>query len=72
MDERVRQINHTIDICKHFIYTCINELTDKIGPVLFEECQVFIARIREWRHRTVLERHLIKFERLCQKTKGGC
>ena len=33
---------------------------------------VFIDKIREWRHRTVLERHLIKFERLCQKTKGGC
>ena len=72
MDERVRQINHTIDVCIHLTYTCMNELKDKIGPVLFEECQVFIDKRREWRHRTVLERHLIKFERLCQKTKGGC
>ena len=71
MDERVRQINHTIDVCTHLIYTCINELKDKIGPILLEECQVFIDKIREYRHRTVLERHLIKFERLYQKTKGG-
>ena len=47
MDERVRQINHTIDICKHLTYTCMNELKDKIGSVLFEECQVFIDKIRE-------------------------
>ena len=41
---------------------------------LFEECQVFIDKIREWRHKTVLERQLIKFERLCQKptTSSGC
>ena len=72
MDERVRQINNTIDICSHLIYTCMNELKGKIRPELFDECQVFIDKIREWRHRTVLERYLIKFERLCQKTKGGC
>ena len=41
---------------------------------MFDECQVFIDKIREWRHETVLKRHLTKFERLCQKsvTKGGC
>ena len=72
MDERVRQINNTIDVCNHLIYTCMNELKGKIQPELFDECQVFIDKIREWRHRTVLERHLIKLERLCQKTKGGC
>ena len=71
MNERVRQINNTIDIYSHLIYTCMNELKGKIGPELFDECQVFIDKIREWRHRTVLERHLIKYERLCQKTKGG-
>ena len=72
MDERVRQINNTIDICNHLIYTCMNELKGKIGHELFDKCQVFIDKIREWRHKTVLERHLIKYERLCQKTKGGC
>ena len=71
MDERVRQINSTIDICNHLIYTGMDELKGKMGPELFDECQVFIDRIREWGHRTVLERHLIKYNRLCQKTKGG-
>ena len=55
MDDRVRQINNIIDICSHLIYTCMNELKGKIWPELFDECQVFIDKIREWRHRTVLD-----------------
>ena len=74
LEERVRQINNTIDVCSHITYTYIEELRGKIQPDLFEECQVFIDKIREWRHKTVLDRHLIKFERLCQKpkTRAGC
>ena len=70
----MRQINNTIDICSHLTYTYIEELRGKIQPDLFEECQVFIDKIREWRHKTVLDRHLIKFERLCKKpkTRAGC
>ena len=71
MDERVRQINNTIDICNHLINTCTNELKVRIGKELFDKCQEFIDKIREWRHKTVLERHLMKYERLCQKTNGG-
>ena len=51
----MRQIKNTIDICNHLIYTCMNELKGKIGPELFDKCQVFIDKIREWRHGTVLE-----------------
>ena len=69
----MRQINNTIDVCSHLIYTCIEELRGKIQPDLFDECQVFIDKIRIWRHKTVLDRHLIKFERLCQRSKTkGC
>ena len=71
MDERVRQTNNTIDICSNLINTCMNELKVKIRQELFEKCQEFIDRIRERRHKTVLERHLKKYERLCQKTRGG-
>ena len=73
LEERVRQINNTIDVCSQLTHTCIEELKGKIQPDLFEECQVFIDKIREWRHKTVLDRHLIKFERLCHKpkTRGG-
>ena len=69
----MRQINNTIDICSHLTYTYIEELRGKIQPDLFDECQAFIDKIREWRHKTELDRHLIKFERLCQKpkTRGG-
>ena len=50
----------------------MNELKVKIAQELFDKCQLFIDKIREWRHKTVLERHLMKYKRLCQKTKGGC
>ena len=69
LEERVRQINNTIDVCSHLTYTCIEELKGKIRPELFEECQVFIEKVREWWHKSVLERHLAKFERLCHKQR---
>ena len=62
MEERVRQINNTIDVCSHFINACIEELKVKIGQDLLDKCHEFINRIREWRHKTVLERHLNKYE----------
>ena len=62
MDERVRQINNTIDICNNLINTCMNELKVKIGQELYDKCQEFIEKIREWRHKTVLDRHLKKYE----------
>ena len=71
MDERVRQINHTIDVCSNLIYTCKNELKGKIRQELFDKCQEFISRIGEWMHKVVLERHLKKYERLCQKTRDS-
>ena len=52
MDERVRQTNNTLDICSNFINTHMNELKVKIGQELYEKCQEFIERIREWRHKT--------------------
>ena len=30
LEERVRQINNTIDVCSHLTYTCIKELKGKI------------------------------------------
>ena len=62
MDERVRQINHTTDICSNLICTCTNELKGKIGQELFDKCQEFIDRIGEWRHKLVVERHLKKYK----------
>ena len=61
MDERVRQINNTIDVCSHLIYTCMNDLKVKIRQEHFKQCQEFIDKIREYRHETVLERQIIKF-----------
>ena len=62
MDERVRLINNTIDICSNFIYTCMNELKIKISQELYEECHDFIKKIGECRHKTIMERQLKKFK----------
>ena len=53
MDEMVRLINDTIDICRNLIDTCISELKDITNQELFEECQVFIKKMRECRHKTI-------------------
>ena len=51
MDERARSINNTIDICRNLINTCISQLKDIINQEVFEECQEFIKKIRECRHK---------------------
>ena len=62
MDERVRLINNTIDVCRNLIDACIGELKNLINQELFEECQEFIKKIRECGHKTILERQLKKYE----------
>ena len=48
--------------------TCIK---DKINNEVYAECYEFIQKVRECRHKTILARHLNKFNQLCQQTKGG-
>ena len=49
----------------------MEELKGWISDFYVKECCKFIKRVREYRHKTVLERHLKKFEQLCNKTNGG-
>ena len=60
-NEHVRSINNTIDICINLRDTCIKELKDHINSEIYKECYEFIKRVRECRHKTILARHLSKF-----------
>ena len=51
--------------------TCIEDLKSQISPFYFQECEIFINRVRELRHQSVLERQLSKFEHLWQRFRGG-
>ena len=71
LDERVRSINNTIDICTNLRDTCIKDLKELNISETYEDCHEFIKKIRECRHKTIPERHIKKFNQLCQQNKGG-
>ena len=50
----------------------MGELKDHVNEELYEECSAFIKNVRESRHTNILERHLNKFNRLCQQPRDGC
>ena len=56
MDERVRSIKNTTNVCMKLKYTCMNDLKDLINDDLCEKCHAFIRKIREHRHKTIQER----------------
>ena len=68
--ERVRNINITIATRTCLRDTCIKELQDQISNFYFQESSKFIERVKETRHQTVLKRHLSKFDRLWQRSRG--
>ena len=72
MEERIRPINNTIEVCACRRDTCMEQLKGQIGANYFKECCEFIERVREYRHKTTIERHLRKYEWLCQHIRGGC
>ena len=61
MEERVRSINNTIDICMNLKDTCMKDLKDSINDELYEKYHEFIKKIREYRHKTIEERRIKKF-----------
>ena len=70
-NERIRNINNTIETCSCLRDTCIDELKDQINSFYFQESVKFIERVRETRHQVVLKRQLSKFDWLCQRFRGG-
>ena len=71
-NERVRNINNTIQTCSWQRDTCMEDLKSQISNFYYKECEQFIEKVREWRHQSVLDRQLSKFEWLWQRIRGGC
>ena len=69
-NECVRSINNTIAMCTCLKDTCKTDLKDQISNFYYQECSKFIERVKETRHQTVLKRHLSKFERFWQRSRG--
>ena len=71
MNERIRTLNNTITMLEKEIDTCMNELYNTLDEELIEECMVFIKTRKESRHIKTQLRQINKFNRLCQKNRGG-
>ena len=50
LNERIRTINNTIELCKHEKDTCIEDLSKVLDQDDMEECKRFMFNIKEERH----------------------
>ena len=70
LNERIRNINNTIENLEHVKYMYENELKDTVSKEIYQECEVYIENAKETRHNKVLQRQVSKFERLIQKNSA--
>ena len=66
LNERIRTINNSIAMFRTTIDTCIFQLESMVDQKTMEECYSYIEQRRERRHLSTLDRHISKFNRLCQ------
>ena len=64
LDERIRNINNTLECYEHELYMYQNELKDLINQEMWNACVAEIERVKELRHRTVMEGQISKFNKL--------
>ena len=64
LNERIRNINNTIEHYEHGKYMCNNNITSILGPENFKQCENHIITVREARHLKVLECQKSRFDRL--------
>ena len=67
LNERVRNINSTIENLEHVKYMYECELKVTVSKEIYKECKKYMEYARETRHNKVLQRQVSKFERLIQK-----
>ena len=69
LNERIRTINNTIELCKHERDTCVEDLSKVMGQEDMEECERFMFNIKEERHLKTMARQKRKLEALQRKEK---
>ena len=75
LNERIRNINYTLEHYEHERYISQNELKELIDQEMWNACMAEIERRKELRHRRVMERQISKFNGLLleknRKDQGG-
>ena len=69
LNERIRMINNTIELCKHEKDTCIEALSKVLNQEDMEECRSFMFNIKEEGHLKTMAQQKSKLERLVKKMK---
>ena len=72
LNERIREVNMTLNRLKHDTYMYHNKLSGIISEDLMKQSIEFIKEHREARHKTVMERQIKKYNKLwAQKYEMG-
>ena len=75
LNKQVRSINNILELLMLKRNTCSNKLKEllleKDDQSTLEECNTLMERVREYRHKRVMERQKAKFEALIQQKQGG-
>ena len=69
LNERIRMINNTIELCKHEKDTCIEDISKVLDQDDMEECKRFMFNIKEERQFKTMARQKRKLERLERKNE---
>ena len=78
LNERIRNINGTIQCYEHERYMYQNELKELMDEEMWVLCMAEINRIKELRHEAVMKRQINKFNKVLQlknckdQDPGGC
>ena len=67
LNERIKNINMTLKHYEHEGYMYQDDLKQQIEQDCWEECKVEIQRVRERRHKLVLDRQISKFNKLLEE-----
>ena len=70
LNDRIRNINNTIENLEHakYMYEC--ELKGTVSIEIYKECEKYIENAKETRHNKVLQRQVSKCERLSEKNSA--
>ena len=69
--ERIKNINMTLKHYEHEGYMYQDDLKQQIEQDCWEECKAEIDQVRELRHKSVLDRQIIKFNKLLEEKYQG-
>ena len=67
LNERIKNINMTLKHYEHEGYMYQDELKQQIEQDCWEECKVEVQKVKERRHKLVLDRQINKFNKLLQE-----